>query len=234
MFKGKLAVLCLLAASLLMIQGIAFAGIIDPCVSNCTLSGVGGGTPGVNGNFALFVCPQGDTDTFDDQIGGLGSTVGFLISITMLETGSIPIPNIPGSDFWLVDCDPINDAILCGGSASSGADSLTNAAGETTMGGLGGFQGGGCVDGMSVVVQGNALLDPVVSCAAAKCLGISIRSPDMNGDNLVALADLSIFATAFPPQPYNTCADFDLSNVVNLSDLARFAFHFGPPGHACN
>ncbi|MFQ5510372.1 MAG: hypothetical protein ACE5EO_00855 [Candidatus Krumholzibacteriia bacterium] len=231
MFKGKLAVLCLLAASLLMIHGIAFAGIIDPCVSNCTLIATGGasGPP-----FPLFVCPQGDTDTFDDQVGGLASGIGFIISVTVLESNSTPIPNIPGADFWLVDCDPLNDAVLCGGSASSGADSLTNASGTTTMGGLGGLTGGGCADGVSVVVQGFALQDPLVSCTAAKCLGVNVRSPDIDGTNEVNLVDLSLFAAAFPPQPFDTCADFDINGLVNLQDLSRFAFHFGPPGHKCN
>ena len=233
MFKGKLAALCLLTASLLLIQGIAFAGIVDPCASSCVIVATGTGTPNGAGDWPLFVCPQGDTDTFDDQLGGLASGNGYVISVTVIDDLGFPIPNISGADFWMVDCDPLNNASLCGGAASSGADSLTNASGTTTMGGLGGLSGGGCADGMSVIVQGFALLDPAVACSQDKCLPINLRSPDLNGSLIVDLVDLSLFAAAFPPQAFGTCADFDINGIVNLQDLSRFAFHFGPPGHTC-
>jgi hypothetical protein len=47
------------------------------------------------------------------------------------------------------------------------------------------------------------------------------------------LLDLSLFASYYPPQAYNKCGDFDCSGLVNLPDLSRFAFHYGPPGHKC-
>lgn len=231
MVKGRLAVLCLVAVSLLMVYGVASAGIIDPCVSYCMLSATGGaaGPP-----FPLFSCPQGDTDVFVDQVGGTGSGVGFLITVCVLQSDGTPIPNIPPSDFWLVDCDPINDAVLCGGSASSGADSLTNAAGMTTLGGLGTLTAGGCADGLTLVVQGFAIQDSLTNCTTAVCKPIDVRSPDIDGNLLVNLQDLSIFATSFPPNPLDPCCDFDINGIVNLQDLAKFAFHFGPPGHQCN
>ena len=48
------------------------------------------------------------------------------------------------------------------------------------------------------------------------------------------LVDLSIFATSFPPNPFDSCCDMNVDGAVGLQDLSLFAFHFGPPGHVCN
>jgi hypothetical protein len=223
MCKGKLAVVCLVAVSLLLVSGItgtADAGIISGCFSYWQLHIT------VPAPFCgLFVCPQGDTASFIAQ--------GWWIWICVIDITGQPIPAIPPTDFWLVDCDPLSDAALCAGSASSNADSMTNAQGMTTMS-LGGLTGGGCADGMALIVQNFVVLDSVGGCAAEDCKPIILRSPDIDGSLEVNLVDLSIFAASFPPQPYDPCCDFDVNAVVNLQDLSRFAFHFGPPGHICN
>ena len=126
--------------------------------------------------------------------------------------------------------------MLCGGSASSNADSATNALGKTTMG-LGSLRAGGgppalgCADKISLVCQG-FVLQQAPSCADY-CFDVRIRSCDLNGDLIMNLLDLSLFASYYPPQAYNKCGDFDCSGLVNLPDLSRFAFHYGPPGHKC-
>jgi hypothetical protein len=206
----------LFAASLLLVAGIASAGIIDPC----------GGTVTFNGSqpTCYFACPAGDTDAFYLQ--------GFSWSFTIVDLAAAPVADIPGSDFWLVDCDPINDLALCAGSASSAADSATNALGQTSMSN-GSLSAGGWANGLSPVVQGYVLEDPLAGCTAY-CYDVLVRSPDINGDGVVALIDLSNFSLAFPPNAYNTRADMDCNLIINIQDLARFAFHFGPPGHQCN
>lgn len=170
----------------------------------------------------LFVCPKGDTDSFAGQ--------GWSIDIWVKSFG-VPIPNVPATDFWLFDCDPTSDASLCGGAASSNADHDTDANGKTTMS-LSTLIGGGCADGMAVVVQGFVILDST-TCATPQCLPIWLRSPDVDGSLEVDLVDLSIFAASFPPQPYDRCCDFDIDGTVNLQDLSRFAFHFIAAGHVC-
>jgi hypothetical protein len=229
MFKGKLAVLGLVAAALLVVNGVAFAGIIDPCASSCTLSLVGANPPLVA---CLFVCPQGDTNNWIDQNGLPGSGDGFFMTVTVIDNLGFPIPNIPGPDFWVVDC---NTAALnlCAGAASTGADAATDATGTTTIGQLGTTTAGGCTDGLRVVVQGNILQENPPTCTDI-CKTVLVRSPDITGNLLVDLADLSAFALSFPPNPFDTCCDFDCNATVNLGDLSRFAFHFGPPGHVCN
>ena len=141
MLKGKVAVLCLVAMSLLVVNGTAFAGIIDPCESTASIVFTSG-TPNCNNGTEpppipapcaaaescakVDACPQGDGSSFVAQ--------GWYIAVTVVETGGIPIPNITPTDFWLLDCDaPASAVILCGGSASSGADSLTNSSGMTTL-----------------------------------------------------------------------------------------------------
>jgi hypothetical protein len=210
----------LFAASLLMVAGIASAGIIDPCNSPVVYNGV---EPE-----CYFACPQGDTESFEDA--------GFWWSFIIRDLLGAPIPDIPGSDFWLIDCDPVQDLVLCAGSASSAADSSTNDAGQTSMSN-GTLSAGGCADGLSPVCQGFVLEDPANNCDPY-CYTILVRSPDLGGpggppDLLVDLIDLAVFAQCFPPQPYDPCCDFDCNATVNLQDLARFAFHFGPPGHSC-
>jgi hypothetical protein len=172
----------------------------------------------------LFVCPAGDTPSFAEQ--------GWSIDIWVRSFGGIPIPGIPATDFWVIDCDPLGDASLCGGSASSNADAETDANGKTTMS-LTTLVGGGCADGMTVVVQGSTVLDTLSNCTTVVCFPIWVRSPDIDGNLEVNLVDLSFFAMAWPPNPYDACADLSIDGTVNLQDLSWFAFHFGPPGHTC-
>jgi hypothetical protein len=205
----------LFAASLLLVAGIATAGIIDPCGAPVVYTGV---QPE-----CYFACPQGDTDSF--------LTSGFSFAFTIVDLLAVPIANIPGTDFWMIDCDPVNNLALCAGSASSNADSATNALGKTTMS-LTSMAVGGCATGLSPVVQGFVLETP--GPCTPYCFNIKVRSCDLNGDLNMTLVDLSIFAGYYPPQAYNTCGDFDCNGAVALPDLSRFAFHYGPPGHKCN
>ena len=218
MLKGKLAVLALVAiCCIVMVNGTANAGIIDPCVSYWELHATVVPCP-------LFVSPAGGTDSFLDQ--------GWWIWICVLDQNGLPVPDVPASDFWLIDCDPLLDAVLCAGSASSNADSNSNSAGMTTMS-LGTLTGGGCADGMALVIQGFVVLDSLTNCLTDFCCPINLRSPDLDGSLLVDLVDLSAFAASYPPQPLDPCCDFDLNGVVNIQDLSKFAFQYGPPGDEC-
>jgi hypothetical protein len=245
MFKGKLAVL---VAALLVVSSAAYAGIVDPCNSTATVVL----TTAPSLPVTLQACPQGDGPTM--------TASGFYVSLTILDGLSQGVPNIPPTDFWMDDCDAVNDYILlCGGSASSGADSLTNAAGQTTMSNTtlaAGMAGGAigclngpqnacspeptpsirCTNGVIIIVQGEVLKDPATSCTTDKCYGINVRSFDVSGDNRITSSDLSLFAIGYVGGVgwQNPCIDYDGSNTANLSDLSLFALHFGPPGHECN
>lgn len=193
------------------------SGIHDGCISRWWLESPT--TP-----VALLSCPGGDAPSFLDQ--------GWWIKLWIRDINGIGISGIPATDFWLVDCDPSGDVVLCGGRASSNADSATNADGRTTMS-LTGLLGGGCADGMQVLAQGVAIEDSLTNCTSVVCRPISLRSPDIDGNFEVNLIDLTLFAESYPPYPYDRCCDFDIDGVVNLRDLVTFALHFGPPGHIC-
>jgi hypothetical protein len=190
--------------------------IFDPCLPTYHLNTEVVPAP-------LLACPLGDTPSFLDQ--------GWWVEVWVMGTSG-PIPGIPASDFWLYDCDPLNDVVLCGGGASASADSATNAQGKTTLS-LSTLVAGGCGDGTAVVIQGVIPDDSLTNCTTQLCIPIDIRSPDIDGSLTVDLVDLSLLAASFPPRPYEKCCDLSVDGVVNLIDLALFAMHFGPPGHLC-
>jgi hypothetical protein len=220
MLKGKLAACSLVAFALLATSGTAFAGVIDEC--NSTAVVILAGQPSTPVTAAA--CPAGDADSFEQQ--------GFYIRATIEDGLGAGIPNILASDFWLDDCDPINDLIvLCGGSASSNADSLTNSLGQTTI--SGGISAGDCALGVIVLVQGAILDDPATSCTTKLCLPVHVKSFDTNGDLALTLTDLGEFAEGYPPNAFEPCTDYSGNGTNNLADLATFALHFGPPGDTC-
>jgi hypothetical protein len=81
------------------------------------------------------------------------------------------------------------------------------------------------------VVEGCVLVCPEGDGQVIASAGTGVRSPDINGDGTVDLIDLTLFAMAYPPQPYDHCIDYNCDGDITLPDLAMFAFHFGPPGH---
>ena len=62
------------------------------------------------------------------------------------------------------------------------------------------------------------------------------KSPDLDGNAVVGLVDLAIFAQVYPPNPPDYCADFDCNGLLDLVDLALFAQHYthaGPTAGFC-
>jgi hypothetical protein len=207
--------------SLVLISAAGWAQIVDFCQSTIEYSGSMEPLPN-----CYLACPQGDTDSFEDQ--------GFIIfNITIRDMAGNPIPGIAASDFWVFDCDSQNDIVLCGGQNSCDADGPTDANGTTHMR-QSVLSAGGQADGLSVICMGVIIMDPNINCTLPYCFPVLVRSPDINGDLIVNLTDLGLFATGFPPNPYWESSDFNCDGQVGIVDLARFAFHFAPPGHECN
>jgi hypothetical protein len=207
-----------LLAALILAWPCASRSFIDPCVSTIQLHATTAPVP-------LLACPGLDAPPFISQ--------GWWIEVWVLDSNGNGFPNIPAFDFWLIDCDPLNDINLCSGSESANADSATNAQGKTTLS-LGGLRAGGCGDGATVVMQGIVPIDSLTNCTTPLCLPVNIRSVDISGDLEVDLVDLSIFAAAFSPLPYDKCSDLNVDGIVDLADLALFALHFGPLSHSCS
>jgi hypothetical protein len=208
MFKGKFVVLSLIAAAVLCWQMLPTtavnSGIIDACLSEATTAGG-----------CYMVCPQGDADRLDAN--------GATISVVVNDNTGAGIPGVPAADFWLMGCnDP--GLVLCAGGGAINADSATNANGETTISGQ--LGAGGCDSiGVYVVVQGVIVED--VSCNP-DCLAIIAASPDINGDLVVDLIDLSEFSKSYtsPPKQYLNCKDFNCDGVIDLIDFSLFSQHY--------
>jgi hypothetical protein len=212
MFKGKFVVLSLIAAALLCWQILPTnvetvnSGIVEPCSSSATSAGG-----------CYLVSPQGDGDRLDAS--------GATISVVVRDNAGAPIPGIPAADFWLIGCnDP--GLVLCGGSGAINADSATNALGQTTISGQ--LAAGGCDSvGVLVVVQGVIIEDVLDNCNP-NCLPIIAVSPDINGDLVVDLVDLSEFAKSYtsPPKQYLFCKDYNCDGYIDLVDFSLFSQHY--------
>jgi len=175
----------------------------------------------------LLVCPAGDGAT----LASIGST----IYVTVRDADGNPIANVPFGDLWLDDCFVFETPTFLPCvpiQTSSNADANSDANGSMTVSGT--IKGGGCSDHLMVVIQGAPLQDPNFPCdwlnfTNPLCLPIATRSPDINGDHVVDLIDVSLFASHFGTS-YSGCEDLNGDGVVSLQDLALFAQHIG---HTC-
>jgi hypothetical protein len=215
MFKGKV----LLFSLLLVFATSLYAGEVDECLSSAGTSCSG---------MIVNICPQGDFEYIREGCGGDAD----YIWVEVLDGGGVGIEAIPWTDFWLNACDPGQELCLCASPVA--ADSLTNAAGRTTIGGR--IAGGGCIlsGGMYIAVQGKIIVENYPTCDITTCLDIEIHSPDFTGDCNVSLADFQPFTQSYnkaDPDPlFNPCFDFNDDNAVSLSDFAFFAEHYQ---HVC-
>lgn len=220
MFKGKLVVLSLIAAALLCWQvmpasvNTVNSGIVDPCSSSAS-SAAG----------CWVVCPQGDGAPLNNLAPAAGNAT---ISVTVKDATGTPIPGIPAADYWVIGWADL--LILCGGAGAINADAASDANGETTISGV--LFGGGCDDGVAVVVQGTIILDPL-NWTDPLCLPILVRSPDIDADLAVDNQDFTLFGNAWEPLGgiYDPCADYDCNGVINSIDFTVFGNHWQ---HICN
>jgi len=203
-----LTVAALLSWQILPVDNVASRGIISPCSTNAT--GAGG---------CYMICPQGDGTRFDQ--------IGAVIRVVVKDPTGRPVSGILAADFWLEGCT--GQLTLCGGAGAIDADSANNAEGRTTISGS--LASGGCDIGLLVIVQGTVVRDPQ-DCTRYLCLPYDVKSPDISGDLIVDIIDLSLFANGYtsPPKPYQWCYDFNCDALVDIIDFSIFAQHYL---HAC-
>jgi plastocyanin len=93
-----------------------------------------------------------------------------------------------------------------------------------------------CCAMMGTIIVEAPPADCLLNCPAqdggviAAGAGPSNKSPDIDGSGQIDLVDISLFAQAFPPNPYDFCVDFNCDGAIGLVDLANFAIHFGHAG----
>ena len=169
-----------------------------------------------NGQATLLVVPDGSGPPLTEARTPTGEIVDATIHLTMVDycNGENPVLGFPREDMWL---ESIGDGVVfcVGGSI---ADENTDAAGHTQWSGPlagGGFDEGNC----RVVING-------MWAGNLAGLTINFNSPDINGDRMVNLIDVSIFTQGYYEE-YEFRFDFLRDGAVNLSDISVLASAYG-------
>lgn len=171
---------------------------------------------------SVVVAPDGSGASFDQACAWGGSTVDATIRLEMLDGFNDPIYLFPAEDIWLESV--LGGLILCQG--GSIADAPTDAQGRTYW--ISSLRAGGYADpnhgdGLVAVVNGDRTIDPALG-------GVTLVSPDLNGDLAVTLVDLSFFASDYWTAVSGNTArrsDYYWDDTLNLADLAIFAALYG-------
>jgi hypothetical protein len=145
----------------------------------------------------------------------VGSTVDASITLYLLDWAMAPVANFPREDMWIESAD--GGLAMC--AAGTIADANTNANGEAFW--VQPLRAGGASEALTVVMINGAAL---VSGAG---LAISFNSPDINGDGVVNLTDVTLFTTDFYGGVYAFRSDFHYDWSVNLSDVLPLVHGLG-------
>jgi hypothetical protein len=198
----------LVCSLVLSIASFAAAGVPDLGLSSATTA--------AGAQVSVYTLPDGVGDPLTDCYLYGGSKTDATITLTLLDANSEPVYLFPFEDLWLETT--MGGLVLCTGGST--ADASTNAAGVTTWTGT--VRGGGySADGelTQIYVAG----DPLEQAG----LDMLWNSPDIDGNGVVALADVILFS-----QDYNSGTVVYRSNlywddVLDLADVIRLADGLG-------
>jgi len=195
----------LLVCGTLLIASAAGAGIPDQDCSNAVTA--------ATEQVSVYSCPLGDGLPLNGCMAYPGETdVNATITANLCDINGDPVFLYPASDVWLESNDLSKAGFTyCAGGTNADADSDIN--GDTTFSGtlFAGYSG----EGAKVLVNGTVINAP---------LDIKFNSPDINGDLLVNLTDVILFATDYYGV-YNYRSDFYWDGNLNLSDIVILAVH---------
>ena len=163
----------------------------------------------------LLVFPDGGGAPLSQALLPWGDREDATITMNMWDVGENPIAYFPAEDMWLESRD--NGLVPCMGGTI--ADSNTDASGSTTWAAP--LHAGGHSEALAdVIVNGSILGD------SPSGLALSFNSPDINGDLVVNLLDLQLFAVDYR-YGYDFRSDFHRDGVINLVDLFWMVQAFG-------
>ncbi len=163
----------------------------------------------------VYNLPDGTGSPFNeaqsfDTFGAIDAT----ISVTLLNSSGLPVPNFPAEDLYLVNDDggEFGGMMPCGGFATADANSDDNGmawwADPLTAGGYS--------NALTVIMVSGA---PLESSAGEK---VSFNSPDFNGDLIIDLLDVIVFSQNWQPD-YSFRFDVVFDGVLDLVDVIRLA-----------
>jgi len=162
---------------------------------------------------SVMIVPDGTGDALTEAFLPDGSRVDGTIQATIVDALGYPAVGMDPEVITLAS--PDSRLVFCPGFDT--AREATDADGSTYFDGP--FGGGGTNSrGTTVRFCNLEILSPPIS--------LWMNSPDINGDLKVNLADVQLFAADYYGA-YDYRSDLQYDQVVNLSDLARFAEHVG-------
>ena len=171
---------------------------------------------------SMFLVPNGSGTQLAGCFAFGGGTANVHILVTLIDVAGIQVPNVPATDVRIEEMQtPLS---WCANSwyppplhAPNLADGPSNAVGQTRFSLS--YHGGGWVQGSTFVwvLEATGAWMPIPTP-----LNLSFNSPDMNGDLVVNLTDIGLFAVSFFG-PYQYQADFNYDGTINLTDLAMLA-----------
>lgn len=186
---------------------VAVANVPDLGLSTATMATTGQ-------TLSLFNRPDGGGSPLTEAyvLNGGGAKADATITLTLVDGLGNPIANYPFEDLTLSCDDGAGQAMVpCVGGVS--ADGNTDAAGQTTFAGT--LRAGGwAAANTDVMVAGSALTSGGVA--------LQMNSSDLNGDGVVAVSDISLFAQIYYGS-YSYGADFNADGSVAISDVSLLA-----------
>jgi len=207
MLKFGIVILALIACFFCQ-PSYAVTDVPDLFLSEAFIAHGGPGVP------SLLVVPDGNGNTFTEAHDEQGDVVDATITLHLRDSQGMPIPLFPREDLWLETVDGGLVSCIWG----LIADDHTDHNGMTQW--IEPAIAGGYSEGpVLVFVNGSPL-------TSNNGLPLSFNSPDINGDLVVNLADVVIFAGDYF-SGYQFRSDLVRDGVLNLSDIALFSLHIG-------
>lgn len=203
----SIILLVLFAVFILVLPCLAQIGIPDLSHSLAFIAYDGPGTP------SLLVVPDGNGGLFTAAHDEEGNVVDATITLYMLDVHENPIANYPFEDLWLESMD--SGLEFCNGGTN--ADHNTDSNGQTEW--VNPLFAGGHSPGPVLVIINGAALDTNPG------LPLKFISPDITGDLVVNLYDLSAFAEDYFSD-YHMRSDLYADGALNLSDVAVFVQNY--------
>jgi len=166
---------------------------------------------------ALYTLPNGQGHSFTEAQPYQGwPDHDATITLTVQNSAQEPIADYPCEDLWL-ESELGGLMLPCPGGTT--ADYNTDTNGQTQFQlplRAGGASSPTSNERLQVMISGLPLEQPG--------LEIYVNSPDIDGDGIVTLADVILFAQVFlDPADHDFYADFWWDGYVNLHDLVLFA-----------
>ncbi|MBU8871291.1 MAG: hypothetical protein KOO60_10555 [Gemmatimonadales bacterium] len=167
---------------------------------------------------SVLVCPGGDGRSLNQAMLFGGEIMDATIEIHVRDLNGYPIHGFPMEDIWM-EMPGVNFC-LGGGRVDFHTDS--NGYTEFSLP----KAGGGWSEDFDLV----GLINDSPFAVQSTLSSLRMNSPDMNGDGVVNLLDVGLYASVYW-EGYSYAADFHWDGLLNLTDVSILAQHFG---HSCH